>query len=999
MELFYGNFNSLEQEFLHYLETQKTNPLDKILIITPSGRLGSYLRREITHSQGVISNIFFTNLSGLFFAVDRELGIDKKPLLKDKNLQDFIVKEILSSVNFKQANVKGFSQGIKATLRDMIDSGVDAKTVADSAEEGLFGSKEDNSYILWLNQIYLAYIEQTAKVEGFRSYKQFFEDVLAQIPKSTYLAGFKKIIFYGFYDFTGLQLDSFSSVVDNHKTAVFFPYIKEKQSYKFCEKLFNSNILSKAKTSKNLEPNYDNLALDSCISNLFSIENSDDKAKQKASKNIEVINVSGVKDEINSACKKVLELVETKNYNFQDIAVIAHSLGEYKNDIFTIFSQNKIPINCILKDNLAMHPLGSFVLSILKLSENNFSKEDILSVIQSSYFKNKNKWVSIISQSCVNYGIANWQDIDDKQFVLWLQNLKKKLTALSKPESWEQKSEKAMNVLKDNINFEAFSVAEQEIWEKVETSLLEIKDYAKIRKEAKENEFLQELEYRLKNTQISFVSSADNGVQVLDVLSSRGMQFKAVILLGLNEKSFPVLVKEDPFLQDKYRRTLRDSLGFWVTEKLDRYLEEKLLFALSISCQEKLVCIYQRSSIDGKSLTFSTYLLELARACGVKLEDITAKIPRRNLEKYSFYPKNLLNKKEILLKSSTLQDAKQKFEELGIMDDSFKQKFNLSSEISQYFSPLSKYDGQVRDMSEAFEKINTKGFSASAMEEISSCPMKFFLNRILKIKDFDNPLQKDELAPNHIGTIYHTILKSFYEEIFVNKLFDELLNNKYQTILQKHIDVELNKDIAKKFAIYPVLWKAIAGKMEENIKTFVAKDIETNLKNNKFSPTEFELDIFSESKMLEGINWRGIVDRVDISKETKEFRVIDYKKSKKGSLRNIFKSNILQPVIYKELCENVLGENYKFTETSFLNIEKGSFKQSFSADVYTVLQDKIKSYLGMLLEYIKEGKFFITPSLACRYCDFSSICRKNSSATLARTKKSILFKQLEGYKE
>lgn len=957
MELFYGNFKSLEPEFLQYVKQQKTNPLDKFLIITPSMRLGGYLRRKLADECEVLSNIHFTNLSGLFFAVDREFGLDKKPLLKDKNLQDFIVKEILASTNFKQSRVKGFSQGIKATVRDMIDSGVLSQTVQDYAKEGLFGDKQDNEYMLWINKIYSNYIDKTGNLEGLRSYKQFFDDILTQIPESEHLKSFKKIIFYGFYDFTGLQLDGFSKIIDKFSSAVFFPYVKDDLSYKFCEKLFNSNVLSKAKKTQQL------------------------LCDEKSKKDIEILNVSGSKDEINSACKKVLELVEQKNYKYSDIVVIARSLEQYKNDIFTAFSQNKIPLNCTIKESLASHPLCVFVLSFLSLHKD----DDIESIVQSNYFKHKKKYAN---------------NLQDKDFTIWLKNIKKQLNDLDRKNTWESCSEKTSNILMDNIDFDVFSQSEQEIWQKIQGCLLDIKNHSKIRAETKPDEFLAELQYRLENTQISFVSSCDDGVNVLDVLSARGMQFKTIILLGLNEKNFPVLVKEDPFLQDKYRRSLRDAQGFWITEKLDRYLEEKLLFEFSTSALEKLVCVYQRSDIDGKSLTYSTYLLELARKYNIDLQEKTTKIPRRNLEKYDFYNQNLLSEKEIALKSATSIDAKQKFKELQVLDDDFQEKLKLSLEINEYFTKLSRYDGQVGDMSKTFDKINTKGFSASAIQQISTCPMKFFMDKILNLKQ-DDILEKDEIAPTEIGKLYHLILNKFYEEISVKKLWDELLSKKYSRILQKHIDSVLTKDIAKKFGLYPVLWQALASNMEESIKKFVERDIDENLKDTGFLPDQFELDVFGESNLLKDINYHGVVDRVDINQDTKQFKVIDYKKKKpnNGSFKNVFKNNILQPVIYKELCERVLDDEYKFLESKFLYIEGNSSPQSLTADYYTILQDKIKKYFSLLLEYVKEGKFFITPSVSCRYCDFSAICRKNSKATLARTRKSLLFKQLQGYKE
>jgi len=219
MELIFGKFNSLEKEFLKYVEKQKKSALDKILIIAPSGRLCSYLREKLANEHNIISNIFFTNLNGLFFSVDNEFFDDKKPLMKDRNLQDFIIKNILADNNFKQSETKGFSEGIKSTLRDLTDSGVEPNIVEEFAKEKMFGengAQEDNDYMLWLNGIYRQYLAKTAELKDFRSYREFFEDVSKNVEKSSYLSQFEKIIFYGFYDFTGLQLEIFEKILDKY---------------------------------------------------------------------------------------------------------------------------------------------------------------------------------------------------------------------------------------------------------------------------------------------------------------------------------------------------------------------------------------------------------------------------------------------------------------------------------------------------------------------------------------------------------------------------------------------------------------------------------------------------------------------------------------------------------------------------------------------------------------------------------------------------------------
>src|SRR6185437_14874410 len=103
-------------------------------------------------------------------------------------------------------------------------------------------------------------------------------------------------------------------------------------------------------------------------------------------------------------------------------------------------------------------------------------------------------------------------------------------------------------------------------------------------------------------------------VQIMDVQQARGLSFRAVFLLGMNEKVFPRLIREDPFLSDAARAALAQATGCRLSRKLSGYEEERLLFALMRqAARERLSLVTQRSDEEGKTLVPSIYLQEVQK--------------------------------------------------------------------------------------------------------------------------------------------------------------------------------------------------------------------------------------------------------------------------------------------------------------------------------------------------------------------------------------------------
>ena len=121
-----------------------------------------------------------------------------------------------------------------------------------------------------------------------------------------------------------------------------------------------------------------------------------------------------------------------------------------------------------------------------------------------------------------------------------------------------------------------------------------------------------------------------DGVQVLDAMAARGLSFRALFIIGMNEKVFPRFIHEDGFLRDRHRLILSETLGYKIDQKLQGYAEEALLFELlRSSATERLYLSYQRADTAGRPLAPSTYLDTMGALARQPNPEAVFALPRR----------------------------------------------------------------------------------------------------------------------------------------------------------------------------------------------------------------------------------------------------------------------------------------------------------------------------------------------------------------------------------
>ena len=572
------------------------------------------------------------------------------------------------------------------------------------------------------------------------------------------------------------------------------------------------------------------------------------------------------------------------------------------------------------------------------------------------------------------------------------------MKALDQVSDWKNGAEQALAFLQENTDSAAFEGKDTEIFRTVCDKIKNLSLYDAIRQRVQSGELVRELKDALASLSFNEAEAVRGGVTFTDVSRARGLRFKVVFLLGLNDKSFPLVVPEDPVLRDYHRYLLRDVLGYWINQSLDRCDEERLLFfACATAAQEKLYVSYARTGSDGKEAVRSLYVTELARACELNLNAEDApRVSGRISERLKQTENVFLTPKELSL-SFILhpKTAQAHYERVGLLTKPIKQSLLAAEELTQN-GALGKWDGVIDSGPSIFERENEKGFSPSSLQELAQCPMKFFFDKGLRLSDTDEPLSRQELSPDRRGTIYHAILKDFYEELYLKHLTHELFDTAALEYLNRAFEKNCRADGYRLFGLYPVVWELILQDMKEKLSDFVLEDLH---ELGSFTPERFELAVKTDSTPQLPFRLRGTIDRVDIDPTNKLFRIADYKSSRKGTkdlASDFFKYLIFQPFIYVWMALQLKEfKEYQSVGSCLLSIHKGYLRRDLTAESFEELKPRACEFLKLLTELVRNGTFFINPSEQCMYCPYAAVCRRDSFKSLLRARKSAVSQSME----
>ncbi len=1013
----YGPFHpALEEAFVSRIRELIASGEIPVCVVVPSRRMASRLERLLGMEEKIaLLNIHFHTFYSLAWSIAREEeplnGVFiSEPLFFNRLVDSLAETQMPDSLwPRKSKRPKSLSESLRSSLRDLIDANLifeDLNAYWDEACQFKGGEVLEP-----LCRFAQAYREKLAEL-GVFSMAELVRFSAQKSKDSSFLKQFREIIYYGFYDLTGLQLDFFENVTKSHPSRLFFPYIKSHPAFAFAKDFFEQKLA--AHELRELEVGFDREPLGPVLKNLFSPA----EKKVSLSQAIRFVSASGLEDEIWFSAKEIWRLVEEEKIGFDEIGLVCRSLEGARSSIERIFEENKIPLDMKAQEPLLRHPLAKTLFNFLSLGRRDFPAYSVEEVASSPYFNSESleslnwKWsVRRITRDLkLSGGWLQWEgrlgEIISKKadipenfplepakelwnfLLLWREVLNKN------PGSWSGFAKASSDLIERFFKLPESPSAQEK--EALELFLNALKTLSLLDRISRPRDFadgLDALDEKLKRSSFE-TSSGIKGVRALDAMAARGESFRVLFVLGLNEGVFPRTISEDPILRDEARAFLRHPLGYWMRPKKEGYEEEKLLFYLLVSgAKEKIYCVYSRSDEEGREQVPSFYLYELARAANRSLgEEDVLRVPRNIEEKLNMFEPRYLSPDEMSLYASFRNQSAVSYlkaldlPQAEILDVGLKAALELND-----YSSGGERDGMVRTPEDFLQKWK-HNVSASGLELYAQCPFRFFAARILRLSE-EEKNAKDEIPPKIIGLIYHDILKRFYSSLPVLVLEGK---KSYEDFLNRAIEDSFSEYNSNKLGVYPLLWLSVKNNMSVHLRKFVEWDIH-RLQERNMRPLEFEKEFRADIAQPSAYGLRGVFDRIDQSLDGKKFEIIDYKTSwRKGDPKKLVQEgSFFQLPFYFEILSQKYPESE--IEGGLLYEIEGKSKDAvpsvypYSFFDWQAQRESFFENVSRLLSSIARGYFPINPDDQdeyghCGYCRFQNLCRKNHSPSKYRAK-------------
>jgi ATP-dependent helicase/nuclease subunit B len=206
----------------------------------------------------------------------------------------------------------------------------------------------------------------------------------------------------------------------------------------------------------------------------------------------------------------------------------------------------------------------------------------------------------------------------------------------------------------------------------------------------------------------------------------------------------------------------------------------------------------------------------------------------------------------------------------------------------------------------------------SRLETFSKCPLRYFLNYELKLKDTN----KIEFGQNNIGTFIHFILEKLIPEVASKENSDRSPEELFK--LSENIFDSYVSSVTPEEEINDLRPGHLMKRLKY-LSYLIVDNVAEELRNGEFVPAFFELptngkgDAPKPLELVTDTNKKvvvsGIIDRVDLIKKNDEtyIRVIDYKTGNKDiSVDDVFNGKNLQMLLYLfTLCDESNADFHK----------------------------------------------------------------------------------------
>jgi len=446
---------------------------------------------------------------------------------------------------------------------------------------------------------------------------------------------------------------------------------------------------------------------------------------------------------------------------------------------------------------------------------------------------------------------------------------------------------------------------------------------------------------------IPFVGEPLDGLQVMGVLETRGLDFENLIITSFNEGVFPQKSSTNSFIP----YNLRQGFELPTTEHQD-----------AITAYNFYRLIHRASRI---------YFLYDSRTEGMQ----TGEVSRFMHQLHYHYGVTVLKK--------TIS-------------------FDIGFENSQAIQ-IEKTPAVMKKLLRfTSQEENSPSLSASSINTFIDCPLQFYLTKVEDVELAEEVLETVEA--NMFGTLFHAVMENLYKpykgQLMQESDFDRLISNSLQIDKEITLAFAINYFKKKNNAIVPLEGNNLL--IASVLRKYILQVLKIDKKHAPFKYISSEERCSIQYPIQSGnmnVNLKGFIDRID--EKEGSIRILDYKtgsgKLDFKNLDEVFEHNkenrpkfvlqtFLYGIFYKEQAQGK-------TITPGIYYMRDVFKDDFDTELHAKPERSMNDTVTDFGKYETEFKAHLTNSLneifnpvvpfvqtentkICQYCPYIGVCNR-----------------------
>ena len=750
--------------------------------------------------------------------------------------------------------------------------------------------------------------------------------------------------------------------------------------------------------------------------------------------NISLLHYENPVEELRFVAGEVQRLVLEEGFRYRDIRVVLCDYSAYESHLHSVFREYGLDPFLDKKRPLSETVLIRFLLSFLNMGVSGWSFSSVMTCIRTGICHITAQDADRLENYCLKYGLFKGYRIlqrerflafeDEEGLRLWdiveraLLPLKKHLDILIKAKTGQEKARELLLFLEEYGTFtyegKKGIAAQVQIlsdqWAEdlnQESALALTSAFQEIVLLLKRIEgpvgdmelslraFRDMLESGMDSVFSGAIPTYTDQIEIADI-RRRGWQknSKVLFLVGAKRDVFPYKKQPDGYFRSHEREIVSKLLNTAVPDRKKEhiYADSFAAYALLQSVEERFYMSY--AGKDEHSSVMQLFL------------DVFSSLSKKEGDYEGFHDARLFSKEPLLryIRSIRMgEDAKRK-----MMANAFLEAFSGKHLIME--KPL-KRDALVSLALLDKRYPNTPTMSISQIETYASCPFRHFSDYALHLTE----REEYKLVVSDIGVFLHKILEDGLSEYKME--FDRADSEEEENAVQKKYEerdfsewsealfLKANAEIKNPAALEDQFLGSTKGNIIRTAK-WSLEGIFKGFQAQSFSPEHLEWT-FSQMLSVNGreICFRGVIDRVDISRADDGFRVVDYKSgNRQVDYEGLYHGLSLQLPLYVEAFRNenpksipkeagyfhltapMLRWKQLSGKPSLEELEKNRSKE-FSLRQMDLSEEDLmlsgryaKKKIEEYSEKLFSGQFPVAPvkqegkDVACKYCEYKGVC-------------------------